>query len=142
MTSMSMYLATYTITYAFYFAILAEINTGVIPCLFNMSGLFNAVIFYIKFKETFSVIKGIGMAMMFICIACLVIESSEKETGSQEIWTYKFTKEGCGFMSVFLGCLSPVLFTTQTYFNRLAVAEHKCHAWDLGIDTIIVSRGL
>jgi uncharacterized membrane protein len=64
------------VTYAFKFALLAQINQGCVVSMFSMTSVYIALIFYLQFGETFSRSKLIGLLLMTACIACIAIEST------------------------------------------------------------------
>jgi Ca2+/Na+ antiporter len=64
------------VTYAFKFAKESGINQGVIPCLFSLTTVYTVIIFYFKFDEKISALKGLGMIIMSFCVVFLCLEVS------------------------------------------------------------------
>ena len=66
----------FLLAFSFKFAKLGGLNQGVIPIVTSFASLFNAVSFYIGFKETISLPKILGMIFAVSCVIFLSIDSS------------------------------------------------------------------
>ena len=63
------------VTYAFKFALLAEMNQGCIPSLFALAGIYISVLFYFAFNEVISLSKIFGILLMIPCVTLLSLAS-------------------------------------------------------------------
>ena len=59
------------VTYAFKFALLAEMNQGCIPSLFALAGIYISILFYLAFNEVISLSKIFGILLMIPCVTLL-----------------------------------------------------------------------
>ena len=72
--SLPVVIGLFLVTYAFKFAIYARINQGCIPCLFAITGIYIAILFYFCFKEVISCAKIIGIFLIIGCITFLAFD--------------------------------------------------------------------
>ena len=114
------------VSYAFKFALLAQMNQGCIPSLFSVCSIYVGILFYFAFKESISCAKIIGIAMMVPCVILLSLdkkeESEDSDLSEQEMVTY-------GSLAILMGVLAPIFWTFKTYFARKVIDE-KCYNID------------
>ena len=72
-------------TYAFKFALLAEMNQGCIPSLFTLTSIYIAVLFYFKFNEILTYAQIGGIILMIPCVAFLSIDPKDTEISSNDL---------------------------------------------------------
>jgi len=59
------------VTYAFKFALIAQMNQGAIPSLFSICSIYISILFYFCFKEVISCSKIFGILLMLPCVLLL-----------------------------------------------------------------------
>ena len=64
---------------AYKFAKIGGMNQGIVPCLTLFASFFNAIVFYLYFKEKLSGSNLIGMAFALGCAICLSVFSAMKK---------------------------------------------------------------
>ncbi len=67
------------VSYAFDFALKAQMNQGSIPGLFATTSIYISAFFYIKFKEVVSCPKILGMLLFLPCVVLLSLDKKEGE---------------------------------------------------------------
>mmetsp|Transcript_30498 Transcript_30498/g.35767 ORF Transcript_30498/g.35767 Transcript_30498/m.35767 type:complete len:136 (+) Transcript_30498:467-874(+) len=132
--SVPVVVALFLVTYAFKFALLAEMNQGCIPSLFAVVGIYIAVLFYFCFDEKISVSKIIGLVLIVLCIAFLALDQKEEGSGVNEYSASE--KRIFGLLAVFCGLCAPLFWTFKGYFLRRTI-DHGLFTStkDLAIDS-------
>ena len=62
------------ITFAFKFALLADLNQGCVPSLFAVYGIYVSVVFYFCFGEIISISKIIGIVLIIVCVVFMAFD--------------------------------------------------------------------
>ena len=132
------------VSYAFKFADLASMNQGCIVCLFSVTSIYIAILFYFKFNETISWCKIAGMLLMIFCILTLSLTPKEEETRAvddshvsgvavvnpEDYRHYRY-------YAVLVAITAPFLWTFQAYSLRQCLERGDFNLFDLVIDTAI-----
>ena len=72
--TLPMALALFLVSYSFKFALAAQINQGCIPCMFSITGIYIAVMFYWCFNERISPSKISGILLIVLCVIFLAFD--------------------------------------------------------------------
>ena len=119
------------VSYAFKFALMAEMNQGCIPSLFTVTSFYIAILFYFKFGEVISYSKILGITMMVPCVILLSIdkkeESEKSELTASEMQLY-------GGFAVLMACMAPIFWTIAAYYARKTIERKAYVTNDLAID--------
>ena len=131
-------LGLFLVSYAFKFALAAEINQGCIPSLFSITGVYIAIIFYWRFNEVISCAKIIGMGLIIICVVFLAFDQKTENEDLDDSTMISYTAEEkrvYGWLSILLGLVAPFLWTFKCYFLRKTLdAKLFTSTLDLAID--------
>ncbi len=71
------------VSYAFKFALMAQMNQGSIPGLFSVTSIYISILFFIVFGEVISCAKIMGILMMMPCVILLSIDKKVVTEESQ-----------------------------------------------------------
>jgi len=125
------------LTYAFYYATIANMNQGVIPSLFSLSSVYIMVTFYFRFGERVSKMAFLGMVIMCLCVFCLAFVPKNENTA--ELTTIPgLSARKALYISIVLGALAPACYAIKGFYFRLAQQDFDYPAMDLAIDGMLV----
>lgn len=124
----------FLVSFAFKFALQAEMNQGCIPSLFAVTGIYIAVLFYFCFNEVISVSKIIGLILIILCIILLAFDKKEEALSDHD--TTAKEKKIFGGLAVLCGLVAPLFWTIKGYYLRKSIdARHFTSTKDLAIDS-------
>lgn len=114
-----MVLAQVTIAYTFQFAILGGINTGVITCLFSLQAVIQSVWHKYAFNEAISLIRWIGIFLMFGCLACLLKLAQIEASNPDPNYDLPISEGMYAFLAILIAFAQALIFTTKAFVMRL-----------------------
>lgn len=77
---MANFISLATNTLAYKFAYIAGMNQGIISAESCFASVFNVIAFYFIYKEKISVAQLVGIFLMLGCVACLSLETKNKDS--------------------------------------------------------------
>ena len=110
------------VTFAFKFALYAEINQGCIPSLFSVCAIYISVLFYFVFNEVISKTMILGIAMMLPAICLLSLD--KKESANSEFDLTAERMRMYGVLAVVMALIAPLWWTFSTYFLVKRIREN------------------
>ncbi|CDW81466.1 UNKNOWN [Stylonychia lemnae] len=122
-----------TITMAFKYAKLANMNQGIVSTLNTLTSVYNLFIFYFGFGERVTIIQFIGMLVMLSCIAFVSI-STRQEIPENSPQSYEDLQYNAG-ISLIYAFLSPLCLSIKHIFVRKYRQQYN--SWDVSIDALI-----
>ena len=134
------------VAYCFKFALMAGINQGCLPCIFNMTIFYVSVLFYFKFGEKISPMKIFGTLLMIPCIVFLslgagpggeIIDESSSEAGEETIVYTDAQKNLYAIISVAFAMSAPFFWTTKMLYLRQSEDRFGFNLFDIAIDAQI-----
>jgi hypothetical protein len=122
------------VSYAFKFALMAQMNQGSIPGLFSVTSIYISILFYMVFGETISCTKIMGILLMMPCVILLSLDKKvvNEDSDYSERQLVEF-----GSYAVIMGVLAPVFWTFKVYWTRRTINDKTYDLKDLALDTVL-----
>ena len=129
-------LGLFLVSYAFKFALAAEINQGAIPSIFSVTGIYIAILFYFCFNEVISPAKIGGIVMIVLCVIFLAFDEKSESLADDTKQQYTVQEQRVfGGLAIVCSLVAPIFWTFKAYFTRKAINQKLfTSTLDLAID--------
>ena len=116
-------------------------NQGCITSLFSVTSIYIAVLFYIRFKESISASKIVGILAIIPCVLLLSLDKKDESMISEDDEKPGLSVEQMktyGLLAVLMALLGPFFWTCKGYKTRQAIENKTFPVFDLAIDATAI----
>ena len=125
------------VSFAFKFALLAEINQGTVPSLFTAGSFYTSIVFYFTFKEVISLSKIIGICFMVPCVVLISLDPKEGQVSDSGLTSSEMHRYN--MYAILMAISAPILWTFKSYCARSAFNNKEYVPIDLSLDQLFFS---
>ena len=121
------------ITYAYKFALEAEMNQGVVTSFNTLVGIYIAISMYFLLDQRILCVELVGMVLMLPCIFIIVNNISEKDVDDVDVEMTE--KEQYGYIAIGIALTAPLIFSVKNFFIRIGPSISNVR--ELSIDQML-----
>mmetsp|Transcript_626 Transcript_626/g.1009 ORF Transcript_626/g.1009 Transcript_626/m.1009 type:complete len:221 (-) Transcript_626:333-995(-) len=130
----------FIISHTYHLASYGDLNDSYISCLFAMTSLYVAIIFYFRFGEAVSFGQSSGMALMVMAVVILTLDKGAATYGraTSQVKETKDLPELYQLLALAMGVIGPYLWTVKNYYIKIALTMRRFRSIDLIIDQYLI----
>ena len=121
------------ITYAYKFALDAEMNQGVVTSFNTLVGIYIAILMYFLLDQRILCVELVGMVLMLPCIFIIVNNISVKDDDDVDVEMTE--KEEYGYFAIGIALTAPLIFSVKNFFIRIGPSISNVR--ELSIDQML-----